>query len=64
MLYGFSGQGICKLENMVEGPLFGYISLAVTALLFPVVYVLLRSRFLKTDEVTKVQETAPVANMA
>ena len=64
MLYGFSGQGIWKLENMADGPLFGYISLAVTALLFPVVYMLLRSRFLKTDEVTKVQETAPVANMA
>lgn len=64
MLYGFSGQGIWKLENMAEGPLFEYISLAVTALLFPVVYMLLKSRLLKTDEVTKVQETVPAANMA
>ena len=64
MLYGFNGQGIWKLENTADGPLFEYISLAVTALLFPVVYMLLRSRLLKTYEAPVVEETAPTAKVA
>jgi membrane protease YdiL (CAAX protease family) len=44
MMAGFNGQGIWKLQNVAEGVQYEYISLLITALMFPVVYLLLRNR--------------------
>lgn len=42
-MYGFDGQGILQLEETAEGMTYDYISLLVTALMFPVVYLAIRS---------------------
>ncbi len=42
LLYGFTGQGIWKLEQVKENSQYEYISLLVTALLLPLVYLLLK----------------------
>jgi len=48
MLYrimaGFDGQGIWKLTNETDGPLYEYVGLCCTALLLPIVYGILRQR--------------------
>ncbi|GAA4428904.1 hypothetical protein GCM10023188_13660 [Pontibacter saemangeumensis] len=49
MLYGFNGQGVWRLENIADQPFYDYISLTVTALMFPVVYRLLKSRLIYVD---------------
>jgi uncharacterized protein len=48
MLYrvmaGFDGRGIFKLENITDGAMYEYVGLTITALLLPLVYLLLRNR--------------------
>ncbi|HEY0899896.1 MAG TPA: CPBP family intramembrane glutamic endopeptidase [Sphingobacteriaceae bacterium] len=44
VMYGFDGQGVLKLQNQVEGLSYDLISLGVTALMFPIVYLVLKSR--------------------
>ncbi|WP_242920385.1 CPBP family intramembrane glutamic endopeptidase [Pontibacter liquoris] len=44
LIAGFDGQGIWKLEHVTEGVQYEYVSLLVTALLFPVVYLLLKDK--------------------
>ncbi|WP_224996095.1 CPBP family intramembrane glutamic endopeptidase [Cesiribacter sp. SM1] len=44
LLYGFSGTGILKLEEVQTGVLYEWLSLFITALLFPLLYLLLRNR--------------------
>lgn len=44
VLFGFTGQGIFKLEQVQEGPLYDYISLLVTLLMLPIVYLILKGR--------------------
>jgi len=39
---GFDGQGVPRLQHVVDGARFEYASLAVTALMFPVVVLVLR----------------------
>lgn len=56
MMYGFEGQGVWRLENIKEGSLFDYVSLAATALLFPVMYIILKSRFFRVDKQVKTKE--------
>jgi hypothetical protein len=42
VMSGFDGRGIARLEHVIEGARFEYASLAVTALMFPVVVLVLR----------------------
>lgn len=42
VMSGFDGQGIVRLEHVTEGARFEYVGLAVTALMFPVVVLVLR----------------------
>ncbi|TPE42836.1 CPBP family intramembrane glutamic endopeptidase [Pontibacter mangrovi] len=44
VMYGFEGTGIWQLQNVQEGPLYDYVSLTVTALMLPAVYLVLRGR--------------------
>ena len=44
LMYGFDGQGIFKLENAVEHPAYDYLSLALTAGMFGLMYWVLRQR--------------------
>ena len=44
MMAGFNGQGVWQLEQVKEGVTFEWISILITALIFPVVYLLLRNR--------------------
>jgi len=44
MMSGFDGQGIWKLQNVTEGVQYEYVSLLITALMFPVVYLLLHGK--------------------
>jgi hypothetical protein len=39
---GFDGQGVLRLEHVIEGARFEYAGLAVTALMFPLVVLVLR----------------------
>lgn len=41
---GFNGQGIWQLEQVKDGAVYEWVSILVTALLFPVVYLLLKNR--------------------
>ncbi|MDX5417962.1 MAG: CPBP family intramembrane metalloprotease [Hymenobacteraceae bacterium] len=41
---GFDGRGLWKLEQVKDGVMYEWISILATALLFPVVYLLLRRR--------------------
>ena len=40
---GFNGQGIWQLDGVKEGAVYEWVSVLITALLFPVVYLLLRN---------------------
>ncbi len=42
IMSGFDGQGIARLEHVINGARFDYMSIAITALMFPVVVLLLR----------------------
>ncbi len=42
IMAGFDGQGIARLEHVVDGTRFEYVGLAVTALMFPLVVLVLR----------------------
>ncbi|AKD05245.1 CPBP family intramembrane glutamic endopeptidase [Pontibacter korlensis] len=42
VMYGFSGQGVWQLENVQESPLYDYVSLTITALMLPAVYLVLK----------------------
>ncbi|MFD3000482.1 CPBP family intramembrane glutamic endopeptidase [Pontibacter toksunensis] len=64
MMYGFDGQGVWRLENVQDGPLFDYISLAVTALMFPLVFMVLKSRFINKDKIIEVEGAALSAKVA
>lgn len=44
ILSGFDGQGIARLEHVVDGARFTWTGIAVTALLFPVLVLVLRHR--------------------
>ncbi|MFD2245642.1 CPBP family intramembrane glutamic endopeptidase [Pontibacter ruber] len=59
MMSGFDGQGIWKLENVTEGVQYEYISLLVTALLFPIVFLLLRNKNWQTEEKPMQESTPP-----
>ncbi|NDK55937.1 CPBP family intramembrane glutamic endopeptidase [Pontibacter fetidus] len=54
MLYrvmaGFDGQGIFKMENFTDGTMYEYVGLTITALLLPLVYLLLRNRHVAAPE--------------
>jgi len=52
-LYGFEGQGVYKLDHVKEGILYDYVSLGVTALLMPTIFLLLRRRNDNTSLSTK-----------
>ena len=39
---GFDGQGVLRLEHVIEGARFEYAGLVVTALMFPLVVLVLR----------------------
>ena len=54
---GFNGQGIWQLEQVNDGVLYEWISILVTALLIPVVYLLLRKR--KASTVPQEAQPAP-----
>jgi hypothetical protein len=41
VMYGLNGQGIWKLENVQEHVRFDFLSLLITALLFPLIFLLL-----------------------
>jgi len=43
-MFGFDGQGVWHLDNVKEGLTYELISIFITALLFPVLYLLLRNR--------------------
>ena len=47
VMAGFNGQGVWQLEQVKEGITYEWISILITALIFPLVYLLLRNR--KTD---------------
>lgn len=42
VMSGFDGHGIARLEHVVDGARFDYASIAITALMFPVVVLVLR----------------------
>ncbi|MCY1561814.1 hypothetical protein D9M68_991240 [compost metagenome] len=42
IMAGFDGQGIVRLEHVIGGTRFDYAGLAVTALMFPLVVLVLR----------------------
>ena len=42
VMSGFDGNGIARLEHVVDGARFDYASIAITALMFPVVVLVLR----------------------
>lgn len=44
VMFGFDGQGIARLEHVIEGARFEYASMVVTAAMFPVVVLVLRWR--------------------
>jgi membrane protease YdiL (CAAX protease family) len=44
VMSGFDGQGIARLEHVIDGARFEYASMAITVLLFPVVVLVLRRR--------------------
>ncbi|WP_266202239.1 CPBP family intramembrane glutamic endopeptidase [Pontibacter kalidii] len=60
VLYGFDGNGVWQLENVQEAPLYDYVSLAVTVLLLPAVYFILKTKAHQTIETAKVGETQRV----
>ena len=43
LMAGFDGNGVVRLDHVVDGARFEYAALAVTALMFPLVVWLLRS---------------------
>ncbi len=53
---GFDGQGIWQLGQVKDGPLYEWVSILVTALLFPILYLLLRNR---KSIVTMQEESVP-----
>jgi len=52
LMYGFDGHGILKLQGQVEGFWYEVISLGVTALMFPVVYLVLTNRRFSSRQMT------------
>ncbi|PTX18726.1 hypothetical protein C8N40_10515 [Pontibacter mucosus] len=54
VLYGFDGNGVWQLENVREAPLYDWVSLAVTALMLPAVYFVLKSKY-KQEQPTQVE---------
>jgi hypothetical protein len=42
-MYGFNNQGVLKLDHVEEGIIYYYAGLLITALMFPIVYLLLRN---------------------
>lgn len=42
VMSGFDGHGIAQLQHVVEGARFDYVGIAITALMFPVVVLVLR----------------------
>ncbi|WP_347156492.1 CPBP family intramembrane glutamic endopeptidase [Pontibacter chitinilyticus] len=59
MMSGFNGQGIWKVESVAEGVQYEYVSLLVTALLFPVVYFMLRDSKQASEEAGWQEESTP-----
>jgi uncharacterized protein len=43
IMYGFDGQGVLRVEHLADGPLFESIGLANTALLIPIVFIVLKN---------------------
>jgi hypothetical protein len=43
LMSGFDGQGVPRLDHVIEGARFDYVAMAVTALMFPVVVFAVRS---------------------
>jgi hypothetical protein len=64
IMYGFNGQGIWKLENVTENVLFDYVSLFITALLFPILYWILKVFPWQAGEQEKEQQLFPARKMA
>ncbi len=50
VMYGLNGQGIWKLVNVQENVSFDFVSLLITALLFPLLFLLLKVWPWKVDE--------------
>jgi len=59
MMYGFDGQGVLKLGDQLEGVRYDLISLGITALMFPLVYLVLRNQ--KSSDRTKVLAARPAS---
>ncbi|WP_461489231.1 CPBP family intramembrane glutamic endopeptidase [Pontibacter sp. HJ8] len=56
VMAGFNGEGIWQLEQVKDGEMYEWISIGITALLFPVVYLLLKNR--KADRALQHQQPA------
>ncbi|MBB6612027.1 CPBP family intramembrane metalloprotease [Pontibacter sp. Tf4] len=43
-MFGFNGQGVWQVEQLQDGVVYEWVSIGTTALIFPIVYLLLRNR--------------------
>ncbi|WP_242928570.1 CPBP family intramembrane glutamic endopeptidase [Pontibacter vulgaris] len=62
VMSGFDGQGVWQLDNMKDGFTYELISIVITALLFPVLYFLLRNR--KANEIIPLNKPSETPEFA
>lgn len=48
-MFGFNGQGVLQVNQLQDGVLYEWVSIGITALIFPVVYLLLRNKKQESD---------------